>query len=337
MAKTSNSRDVYNNLFIKEHHDMSYETFRHKLKAWKKKCCADPDSLSSGTYEGFTAHNATVQVNHNGEVIQAWVKQTADDNGYKELLEIVKDIKPVKIEPINYTQSSDMLEIPLFDMHFGVATLDDYKEICGELLYIISKRTWNEINIIIGQDLIHNNDMRGHTAKGTDILKVNIPHAWKDAYIFWCNVIDVCLNNCSSVKLRYSKGNHDECISWCFLETLAARYPQLIVDDSLKPRKAIVYKQIFVGYGHCQYTSSLDKLFRDFVLDFPQEFANAKVREVHTGHLHRESVDDGLMTRRLSSSKPIEEWDDENGYIGSHKRFQIFHYGDDRLKAIYYI
>ena len=41
---------------------MSYETFRRKFQYWRKQKMADAETLASGTYEGFTAHNATVQI-----------------------------------------------------------------------------------------------------------------------------------------------------------------------------------------------------------------------------------------------------------------------------------
>lgn len=139
------------------------------------------------------------------------------------------------------------------------------------------------------------------------------------------------------VHIRYSKGNHDECIAWCFLKTLEAKFPDAIVDDVLKPRKAINWEGCFIGYGHCEYTKKAGDLFRDFVVDFPNEFANAKVREIHTGHLHRESSDDGLMVRRLASAVPVDEWSNNNGFASAHKRFQLFEWQPNRLKAIYYI
>ena len=69
------------------------------------------------------------------------------------------------------------------------------------------------------------------------------------------------------------------------------------------------------------------------------EFASATVREVHAGHLHHEGEGDlyGVMVRRLSSGVPTDEWSDNEGYIGAHKRFQVFEYAPGKLRAIYYV
>ena len=229
-----------------------------------------------------------------------------------------------------------MLEIPLFDCHFGVATFDDYEPILKEIVKIISKG-YDEINIIIGQDVLHNNDMRGHTAKGTQIQTVNFPKAWRDAWEFFCNILDASLRSAPSVNVRYSKGNHDECSAWCFFKGLEAAYPQATFDDDISPRKFFWWEGCFVGYGHCEYTQNADKLVRDFALEFPMDFATAECREIHTGHFHRESIDDGIMVRRLASAVPTDEWSSANGFMGVHKRFQLFEFAPCRLRSIYYV
>jgi len=331
------ARQVYNEIFLPEYNGkgMDFTTFRRRLAEWRNKCNAPTETLEAGTFPGMTAHAATVQVDGDGNITQAWVKQhsqiSVDDyieaiNDYVEVRQIGGEIK----------SGEDMLEIPLFDMHFGVAKLADYEDILKEILAIVEKG-YDEINVIIGQDVLHNNDMRGHTAKGTCIDKVNFKEAWGDAWTFFCNLLDTCLVNSPSVNVRFSKGNHDECSSWCFFKALEAAYPQARFDDVMAPRKFIWWEGNFIGYGHCEYTTSADKLLRDFALDFPMEFGTAICREIHTGHFHRESIDDGIMVRRLASAVPTDEWSNNNGFMGVHKRFQLFTYAPGRLKSIYYV
>lgn len=329
--------EIYSEYFQPIHSSMSESTFIRVLRKWRKEINADSFTLMRGTYDGFYPHDATVQVNGNGEITQAWIKQTANEVDWDEIISQFND----KIEPIEINapeQAAEcMLEIPLFDMHFGVAKFDNYSYLYDEIIKIISSKDWEQINILIGQDLIHNNDMRGHTAKGTEIERVDIPKAWNDAWHFWNGIIVSALKHSQTVIARYSKGNHDECISWAFLKTLQAQFPDLVIDDSLKARKVLNWRGCFIGYGHCEYTNKPDDLFKQFVMDFPQEFAESKVREIHTGHLHRESVDNGIFVRRLASAVPVDEWHDNNGYVTAHKRFQIFEWIPGRLKAIYYL
>lgn len=336
-ARTMREREVYEKIFLPEHEGMSFKCFHSKLQEWKKKRRADDDTLQAGTYPNFTAHHATVQVDKEGRITQAWIKQQQDTLDWIKIHELlVKGLPASDIKPVQITGET-MLEIPIFDSHFGIATLETYRGALSEILGLIVQKDYDEINILIGQDALHNNDMRGHTAKGTAIERVDFPKAWTDAWAFYRAIIEASIKHASRVNVRYSKGNHDECSAWCLFKALEAVYWQCIFDDSLAPRKCIFWRGCFVGFGHCQYTTKSSVLFQNFVLDFPAEFAAAKVREIHSGHLHRESVDDGMMVRRLPSSVPTDEWSSDNGYVGAHKRFQVFEWSPGRLKAIYYV
>lgn len=331
------TREVFDNIFVPEFGNRwSYESFKRQMRNWKNKQFADERTLSAGTYPNFTPRNATVQVDAYGNVVQAWIKERKEIDWIH-----VRDMMGsgiVKSDIVPSTLSGEtMLEIPLFDMHFGIASFETYQADLSEILGIISDKQYAEINILFGQDVLHNNDMRGHTAKGTPIEKIDFAEAWRDAWKFFRIVIDSCLNHTAKVNLLYSKGNHDECAAWCLFKALEATYPQVSFDDSLAPRKCVFWKGCFIGFGHCEYTSKNAALFQNFVLDFPKEFAAAKVREIHSGHLHRESIDEGIMVRRLPSAVPTDNWSSDNGYTGAHKRFQIFEWAENRLKAIYYV
>lgn len=337
-ARQMSAREVYETVFLPEYgEDYSFETFRRRLRDWKHKTFADETTLRAGTYPMFTAHNATVQVDAEGRITQAWIKQQQDTLDWFRIKDFItkgapkSDVKPSTLSGVT------MLEIPIFDAHFGIATFETYRNELAEILGLINEKQYDEINVLVGQDALHTNDMRGHTAKGTPIERVDFPKAWADAWRFFRAIIDEAIQHSRNVKVRYSKGNHDECSSWCFFKALEAVYPQCKFDDSLAARKCIYWKGCFVGYGHCEYTNKSSVLFENFVLDFPKEFANAKVREIHSGHLHRESIDDGYVVRRLPSAVPTDKWSSDNGYIGAHKRFMIFEWAENRLKATYYV
>ena len=331
-------REIFDEIFSKEWSGMTFDTFRRKLRDWRKWQFADDLTEAEGTYPGMIAHAATVQVNGAGMVTQAWIKQTAEVVDWDAICEMLRGaVKQECIYPPKTEPSKQMLEIPIFDAHFGIAKLRDYTEALGEILDEIHSRTWEEIHIIVGQDNIHNNDLRGHTAKGTSIERVDIPAAWADAWKFWTEILRAACINSPSVRAHYSRGNHDECLSWAFFKALEAAFPTVEFDAALDPRKRFVWRRCFIGFGHLEYTTDSNKIFRDFVMDFPDEFAHADLREIHAGHLHRESIDNGMMIRRLASAVPTDEWSKANGFTGVHKRFQLFEYAPGRLRSIVYI
>lgn len=337
------SRQVYNEYFKQQFETpTSYESFRRYLKLWKKQIFPDDTTLKNGTYEGFIAHGATVQVSKNGEIVQAWIKQKAGDFDPEEFLSAIKE----SVEPCNYKlhsfeDSFNMLEIPLFDMHWGLGLKEYYEPVLQDLLYLVNMHHWEQIVIPFGQDFFHNDSIvSAVTTKGTAIEKVDMTQAVKDGKWFMYSLIDAAIRNADEVKVIYTPGNHDLSISWMFVQVLLERYGADVVDDSLEYRKVIAYGKNSIMFTHGDSKQATPKnLAHIFPITFPNEFATTNIREVHAGHLHHEGEADiyGVMVRRLSSGTKDSDWSDREDYIGAHKRFMVFEWGPDKLKSIHYV
>lgn len=337
------ARDIYYNYYLNEiENPQSFSSFKRAIQKWKNQVYADDLTLDAGTYEGFIAHNATVQVSGKGEIVQAWIKQRATDVDPEEF---IRAISP-KVEKFNYVSvpsdnSFDMLEIPLFDMHWGVAFLDHYETTLKEILNLILSHKWKKIVIPFGQDFFHNDSIvKGQTTKGTNIEKVDMTRAVKEGQTFLYTIIDAAIENADEVKVLYTPGNHDLSISWMFVQVLLERYGPNVVDDSLEYRKVFTYgkNSIMVTHGDSKQATARN-LAQIFPISFAEEFSNAAIREVHSGHLHREGEADiyGVMVRRLSSGNVTDEWSDREDFIGAHKRFMLFEWSLDKLKSIHYV
>ena len=338
------NREIYETYFLPETgSNATLHTFRSMLCRWRQSTFPDDTTLKAGTYEGFTAHNATVQVSKDGEIIQAWIKQKAGDLDPEEF---IKAIKTAQLEtydckrPFN-DNGSRMLEIPLFDMHWGISFMDHYESVLREVLEIVNGREWDTIVIPFGQDFFHNDSIvNGQTTKGTNIEKVDMIRAVKEGAQFVYRIVDECINNANYVKVLYTPGNHDQSISWMFMQVLLERYGPEIVDDSMEYRKVIHYgdNSIMVTHGDSKQATAKN-LAHIFPVSFPEEFANANIREVHAGHLHHETEADiyGVMVRRLSSGGSVDEWTNKQDFVGTHRRFMLFEWDLEKLKSIHYI
>lgn len=332
--------DIYNE-HIKGHDPMSLRSFKRRMAEWKKKIDIDAEMLDSANLAyKFTPHASTVQINAKGEVIQAWIKQHTETR-IEELLEALRDNTPVtQVSPAKHEQAEGMLEIPLFDMHFGIADIEYYRDTLAEILAIIKGKSWDKIIIPVGQDLFHNDSIvNGITSKGTPIEKVNLKEAVYDAKTFYFNIIDAAIEGANEVKVIYSPGNHDKTVGWLFVQILLERYGKDIVDDSPAERKTIWWNGCFIGITHGnKRTDTAQGLRGKFTIEFPALFATAKVREIHTGHLHSESSKDeyGVQVRRMSTGNKDDEWTITEGYK-SQKRFMLFEWMPNKLKAIYYV
>ena len=332
-------REIYNE-YIKQNDPMAFRSFARRMAEWKSKIAEDDKTLEAANLAyKFAPHASTVQVNAKGEVIQAWIKQHTE-NRIEELLEAIKDNTPtVQVQPKVINGADGMLEIPLFDMHFGIADIDYYRDALGEILAIVGSKHWDKIVIPVGQDLFHNDSIsKGVTTKGTLIEKVNLKKAVYDAKTFYFSLIDKAIESANEVSVIYSPGNHDKTVGWLFVQILKERYGHM-VDDSTAERKAVWWNGCFIGITHGdKHTDNVNGLRGKFTMEFPALFATAKVREIHTGHLHREDSRDeyGVLVRRVSSGNKDDDWTTEEGYK-SQKRFMLFEWMPNRLKSIHYV
>ncbi len=246
-----------------------------------------------------------------------------------------------KIETIHKkfmtTDGTGLLEIPLYDLHFGVNSYDFYRDVQLDILEKIKSKKWDRIFFIIGQDLLHNNGFSGQTSSGTPIDKVDMDKAWDDAFKFYCELLDVAQDEANGVDVSYSIANHDDSMAWAFVKCLEVKFPDIAFDTSKKMRKAYVWKDVFIGYAHGH--KGANRLHENFISDFGKLMALAKIVEIHTGHLHTEKAKDkfGVLVRTLSTGGQTDEWHDDNGFVGAHKRFQLFEYSPTALKSIHYI
>jgi len=238
----------------------------------------------------------------------------------------------------NHTATGEerYLNLPLFDMHFGISSYDTYKNTQTEILNLV-ETGFKEILIIVGQDLLHTDNFRGQTASGTHIGKIDMEKAWEDAARFYEPIIVEAIDK-SKTKIMYSKGNHDESMSWAFVKYLKGKFPQADFDTSFKERKVHMLGLNFVGVNHGDKKKE-ENLTENFSTEFPIEWSTAKTREILTGHLHHERVIDkrGTVIRRMPTANEIDDYHDDHGYTTAHRRFQVFEYSKDAVKRIHYV
>lgn len=337
------AREIYNKYFaLNVEKPCSFESFKRALNKWKNIIFPDDTTLECGTYEGFTAHNATVQVSKTGEIVQAWIRQNVNEFDLEELVKTLREsVEPYEFTPKLNDDADRMLEIPLFDMHWGISFMEDYETVLNEVLDLIHSRHWDRIVIPFGQDFFHNDSVvNPTTTKGTVVDKVDMIRAVKEGRQFITAIIDAALDNSNEVRVFYTPGNHDRSVTWMFMQVLLERYGADVVDDTMEYRKVFTYgkNSIMVTHGDSKQATAKN-LSHIFAVSFPEEFAQAVIREVHAGHLHHEKEGDifGIMIRRLSSGVAVDDWSNRQDYVGTHRRFMIFEWDRNALRSIHYV
>ncbi|MNO28138.1 hypothetical protein D3C76_180250 [compost metagenome] len=268
--------------------------------------------------------------------ITAKPKQSGFNIG--ELIAAIHNINPITIA-LDHTEPTEkrMLEIPIFDPHFGVSDYEYYKPTQQKIIERLSSCRWEKVLFILGQDMLHNDNFRGQTSSGTQIENVDMVKAWNDARMFFEPLIELAITQSDTVDVMYSCGNHDEAMGWAFVQMIKARYPQANVDDRMQQRKSVVYGDNFIGVTHGD--KGRKELHNIFPIEFPMEWSQAKNREIHTGHLHVEETKDvfGMAVRTLATRNRTDKWHKDNGFVGAHKRFMLFEYSEKELESIHYV
>lgn len=269
---------------------------------------------------------------------QITVRPKQNTFDFNKLLETIKQTNPlhIEIEKIK-VNNNRLLEIPLFDAHFGISDYEYYKPTQVKIIHKLSQSKWKEVLFVVGQDLFHHDNFRSSTANGTIIENVDMVKAWNDCRVFYEPLIEVAIKQSSNVKVMYAKGNHDESMSWAFVQFLKARFPQVEFDDSFQERKVHVFGDNFIGITHGD--KARKNLHNIFPIEFPDLWAKAKNREIHMGHIHIEDAKDvfGMMVRTLATRNKTDKWHQDNGYVGGHKRFMLFEYSLEELESIHYV
>lgn len=295
-------------------------------------------------WELVNAKNNIWNVNSKSQGVQTLysskitVKPKVNGFDIDKLIEVIKtETKPLYVDKPSDIDGDKLLEIPLFDMHFGIADLDYYKDTYARIVDKIESKNWDKILFIIGQDLLHNDGFEGKTTSGTPIDKVAMEKAWDDADTFYVNLIKKAIPKANKVNVIYSNGNHDKGITFGFVKMLERTFPQVEFESSMKQRKAFIYNDVFIGITHGDKGGT--RMTKNFYSEYGKYIANAEVVEIHSGHLHHEkSKDDlGFLVRTLATSAKTDDYHYDNGWIGAHKRFQLFEFSKDSLDGIYYV
>lgn len=266
---------------------------------------------------------------------------------------MLKNIKHIEVDREYIKGLKSMLLITLFDLHMGLNTADDYKLTQSKIIHKIELEKRNDIYFTIGQDIAHNDNMRGTTSSGTPIEPVDLNNTYDEAIKFYKPMIRVALENANNVHLIYSMGNHDEAVGNGITRILAKMYPQCKVDirgehesiskvdqDKYGEYKLLNYHGNVIGLTHGTYVGrKKEKLHDMYMAMFPDEFTMVKERYIITGHHHTDRLTDqnGTSVYSLSTRNKPDAWHVKMGFVGSKKRFTIFEFDEHEMIGSYFV
>ena len=275
--------------------------------------------------------------NFQSKIIAEPLKQ--DDKLLDNLIEAIQK-NTIKYEckdvDIDNKYASTSLIIPLPDMHFGLNTAKEYGDYQSQIFSLFGKQYKTIIFSILG-DWLHTDSFIHETASGTRVNDTNVPLAWEEASKFIEPLLQKALMISKDVRLIYSRGNHDESMTWAFAKYLETKYSQIAIDVSLDQLKVASVDDIAVYFSHGH--KAKNKLHSLCASLYPTEWGKAKTRLLFTGHYHHQQSKDhsGIVHYQLPTISKDTDWEEENLFLGSDKGVHVFELLSDRVKAVYYL
>ena len=167
--------------------------------------------------------------------------------------------------------------------------------------------------------------------------------AWEDAFDLFDMVIDKSLDCAEKVNLMYIPGNHDEMTGQTVFKALEKVYrneDRLSIDSRQKTFKASLLGHNFIGAAHGD-KSKKAKYPMIYATSFSDLWGmdGVKTREAFVGHLHHDLVGDldGLYIRQAPTRSKTDQYHEDNGFAGAHKRIILVEYDEYEPKTLYYI
>lgn len=299
----------------------------------------DPDEyeLKQAVSNEWSVINSNHETGYNFQSKVIVRPKTEEDNLLENILESIEQYtKPFDIECIDDDKLDSTLLINLPDLHIGYNTADEYSKYQNGILTTLENQYENVVICLLG-DLFHADNFQSKTIHETRVNDTHIPNSWEEAILFVEPIIQKALATSPNVKLVYTRGNHDETISWAFSKYLEVKYPQCEHDVSIDQLKCVTIDKnaIFLTHGHVKKKNFVQLC----ATLYPQEWAMTENRMLFTGHFHTLRSEDltGLVHYQLPTISKNTDYEEEKLFLGSQKGVHLFELGRDKVNAIYYL
>lgn len=275
----------------------------------------------------------------------------------KECFNSLPKCKPITPKKENGYKDK-LMELPGMELHLGKYSwegdigkssnkdllVNRFRTIMQEVADMQELEKCNACVLYIGNDFFNSDTVMNTTTKGTQQFN---DMSWKqmfklgvDLYTEWITDLAQRFNK---VYIKSCPGNHDRMSSWYLYHTLQAYFKDIKnIEFSPEEREC----QVFV-WGDCVIfthhgDSNRKRLLKSIAVEYPKEWGNAKYRELHLGHLHKEETitDDsgGMITRILLAPTETDSWHYGERFLGATQKYQVFIWHKEKgLRNIRYI
>ena len=265
-----------------------------------------------------------------------------------ELLDSIKAISPAIKTYSHHKSDGVLLEIDIFDPHFGKLawepeTGEDYDLAIAEERYfnavydLLEKASNYKIKKIlypIGNDFFHYDNLQITTTGGT---RQDSDSRWQKMFRKGSEVAiktaDI-LSKVAPVDILHCPSNHDEQTGFYLAEVMGAYFrnnTNVHVDNSVKVRKYYRFGKCGIGFAHGHNEKHAD-LPLIMMRETQKEWHDVEFREWHLGHYHTKrnvkylafDSHKGIEVRILRSLSAPDAWHYAKGYVQGLKGAEAF-------------
>jgi len=261
----------------------------------------------------------------------------------------IKSHAPKYSTRLQKPKGTHMLEISLFDVHFGKLAWEResgenydlkiaerlYGDAISQLLTMASSAGVEKILMPLGQDFFHINSVDATTPKANNPLDTDgrLAKVFEAGYMAVINAIDRCLP-VAPVEVIWVPGNHDPETSLFLCHVLKAWYTNckdVYVDVEPTFRKYKRYGSCLIGYTHGDEEPH-SELPLIMASEMKEDWADTAHREWHIGHTHKRKevkflagdTFNGVSVRTLPSLSAADAWHFKKGYVKSARAAEAY-------------
>lgn len=256
--------------------------------------------------------------------------------------EMMTRYTPYKREKVAKSHNPLMVELPIFDLHFGKFSLPDvvgndcydgekastvFNYIIDTTIERIKDLKVEKIIFPVGNDFFHFDNIHTSTSAGTPQDTDMSPQTmFRDGVMLLIDGI-TRLSEIAPVEVFNVVGNHDMMSSYHAIMALYCYFyndENVSVDIDASPRHYVEYGNCLIGFSHGDKEKK--RISGIMQIEASESWGRTKYREFHLAHLHSEHVreENGVIIRNISSVTGTDTWHYLSGYVGAIRKCPIF-------------
>lgn len=328
-------------------------TFDNRLARSKQILGIERPTLAPAAVpEGYREGKSTVQYDAAGNVVNEWRRihpvAEALETISARLCETLEGKAPKLPNPPKTVPDDLMLEVPIFDPHFGKyawaeETGADYdlgivKRIVVGGVQRLAEQAGpvGTALLVIGGDTLHADNRHSVTERGGHVLDVDTRQGkvWEVLTDSITASVSLLASTAKRVRIVVIPGNHDFESSFHLGRLLAAYYRNekaVSVTHGPKTRHYVRHGCVLLGFAH-GHLLKMDSLATLMAEETREDWAQTKQRVWHLGHVHvgrrmnwmTLNGVHGVEVEHIESVSAADSWHAEMGYVGMPRRLTSF-------------